>query len=496
MRFNSFEFVVFFAAFFLMFVSAPKTYRPLIVVMASYVFYAAWRASFLLLLLATTVVDFSSALVIDSAKSPLVRRAALATALTINLGILFFVKYADFALNNLVRAAGFVGVELPPLALNLILPLGVSFYTFQSVGYTVDVYNRVCRAERNPIYYALYVAFFPQLIAGPIERASHVIGQYKTRLATSPDRIASGLWLVGWGLLKKVCIADQVAPFVNGVFANPTSFDGGYTALATALFAIQIYCDFSGYSDIAIGVARMMGIDLMINFRQPYFASSVTDFWRRWHISLSTWFRDYVYIPLGGSRTTTPKWARNTLVVFGVSGLWHGANWTFVFWGLWHGAALVIEDLVRRMWSPSGGNAGTKVAKAMDLAASGARRPAVAVGQGIGAAYALAVVLIGWVFFRARSFSDAMYVIQSWRHLGQLQYGTFKMLGMSSVEILQVTMNLLTLIVVDSVLAFKPQSLQRCRTSDALATLGAVMLIYDIGLWGAFGSFDFIYFQF
>jgi D-alanyl-lipoteichoic acid acyltransferase DltB (MBOAT superfamily) len=492
MRFNSFEFVVFFAAFFLVFVSAPKTCRPLIVLIASYVFYAAWRASFLLLLLATTIVDFSAALVIDSAKSALARRAALATALTINLGILFFVKYADFALNNLVKAAGLAGVEMPPLALNLILPLGVSFYTFQSVGYTVDVYNRVCRAERNPIYYALYVAFFPQLIAGPIERASHVVGQYKTRLATSPDRIASGLWLAGWGLFKKVCIADVVAPFVNGVFANPTSFDGGYTALATALFAVQIYCDFSGYSDIAIGVARMMGIDLMINFRQPYFASSVTEFWRRWHISLSTWFRDYVYIPLGGSRTTTPKWARNTLLVFGVSGLWHGANWTFVFWGLWHGCALVIEDLVRR--SPLSPD--TRAAEAMDVASAGARCPMVSIGQGIGATYALAVVLVGWVFFRARSFSDAMYVIQSWAHPGRLQYGTFKMLGMPSVEILQATVNMLALIVVDSLLAFKPQSLQRCRANNALATLGAVILIYDIGLWGAFGGLDFIYFQF
>jgi D-alanyl-lipoteichoic acid acyltransferase DltB (MBOAT superfamily) len=240
----------------------------------------------------------------------------------------------------------------------------------------------------------------------------------------------------------------------------------------------------------------MMGIDLMINFRQPYFASSVTDFWRRWHVSLSTWFRDYVYIPLGGSRTTTPKWARNALVVFGVSGLWHGANWTFVFWGLWHGAALVIEDLVRRTRSPSGANSGTKAAEKIDVAAARARRQAVAIGRGIGVAYALAVVLVGWVFFRARSFSDATYVIQSWTHPGSLQYGTFKMLGMSSVEILQVAVNLLTLVVVDSLLAFRPQTLQRRRTSDALAVLGAVVLIYDIGLWGAFGSFDFIYFQF
>ncbi len=351
MLFNSFEFAIFFASFLLLFFSAPKRARPVVTLVASYIFYAGWRPSFLLLLLLTTIVDYTTALVINSARNKALRRAALATALTINLGILFSVKYLDFILSNIVGAAGFFGVELPPLTLNVILPIGISFYTFQSVGYTLDVYNRVFPAERNLLYYALYVAFFPQLVAGPIERASHMIAQYKAQRATSADRIASGLWLIAWGLFKKMCIADVVAPFVNGIFQNPSSFNGSYTLLASALFALQIYCDFSGYSDIAIGIARIVGIDLMINFRQPYFAASLTDFWRRWHISLSTWFRDYLYIPLGGNRTSRPKWVRNTLLVFGVSGLWHGANWTFLFWGLWHGLAIVAEDLFRRIRS-------------------------------------------------------------------------------------------------------------------------------------------------
>ncbi len=270
MLFNSFEFIVFFATFCILFFSTPRRARAVVLLIGSYIFYAGWRPSFLLLLLFTTFVDYFSALAIDTARSPLVRKAALATSLTINFGLLATFKYLDFLLSNVVGAAGFFGVELPPLALNLILPIGISFYTFQSVGYTLDVYNRRFPAERNLLYYALYVAFFPQLVAGPIERAAHMIAQYKAQRATSPERIATGLWLVGWGLFKKMGIADIASPFVNGVFADPAAYNGSYTLIASLLFALQIYCDFSGYSDIAIGVARIMGIDLMINFRQPY----------------------------------------------------------------------------------------------------------------------------------------------------------------------------------------------------------------------------------
>ena len=495
MLFNSFEFAIFFSVFLCLYFGSAKTVRPFVLLIASYVFYAAWRPSFLVLLVLTTLVDYSTALVIDNSKSAIRRRAALATALSINLGVLFSVKYLDFMLSNVIGAAGLIGIELPPLALNLVLPLGISFYTFQSVGYTFDVYNRVLPAERNLLYYATYVAFFPQLIAGPIERAAHMISQYKAPRPTSPDRIASGLWLAGWGVFKKVCLADAVAPFVNGVFANPTSFGGSYTLLASVLFMLQIYCDFSGYSDIAIGIARMIGIDLMINFRQPYFASSLTDFWRRWHISLSTWFRDFLYIPLGGNRTSRPRWVRNTILVFGLSGFWHGANWTFLVWGLLHGTAIVFEDVLRRMRPRQKDHTAAAASTVAAVTATDARGQSILVRL-LGSGYTLLVVLVGWVFFRAQTFPDALYVLGSWLHPGGLYYGTLKILGVSSVEILEITFNIVLLIVIDSLIAFRPKFLFRCQNSGFVSTAAAVILIYDIALSGAFGKFDFIYFQF
>jgi D-alanyl-lipoteichoic acid acyltransferase DltB (MBOAT superfamily) len=492
MLFNSFEFVIFFATFLVLFFASPRRARPALLLIASYIFYAGWRPSFLVLLLITTLVDYSSARIIDSGRSVLVRRIALIVSLTINCGLLGAFKYLDFILSNIVGAAGVFGVALPPLALHLILPVGISFYTFQSVGYVLDVYNRRFPAEKNLLIYALYVAFFPQLVAGPIERASHMIAQYKAQRPTSAERIATGLWLVGWGLFKKICVADLVSSFVSGVYADPTSFNGAYTLIATFLFALQIYCDFSGYSDIAIGIARIMGFDLMINFRQPYLAASLTEFWRRWHISLCTWFRDYLYVPLGGNRTTKLRWVRNILVVFGVSGIWHGASWTFLIWGLWHGAALVVEDLARRWRSPAPVALSAAATALTDSGVSGAR----VVVQSLGMVYTLAVVMIGWVFFRAQSLHDALYILKSWTDLGPVSYGTFKNLGFASVEILVATTNVLVLLVVDSLVVFQADKLKAMRKNWILSILGAVVLFYDIVLFGAVGRHEFIYFQF
>ena len=496
MLFNSFEFAVFIATFLTLFFAAPRVARPVLLLVASYIFYAGWRPSFLVFLLLTTLVDYLSALTIDTARRNFVRQAALIVALTINLGLLCSFKYLDFILSNFVGAAGFFGFTMSPLAFNFILPIGISFYTFQSVGYTLDVYNRRFPAERNLLYYALYVAFFPQLVAGPIERASHMIAQYKVMRSTTPDRIASGLWLVGWGLFKKICIADVASPFVNGIFATPTAFNGSYTLIASILFALQIYCDFSGYSDIAIGVARIMGIDLMINFRQPYFSTSLTEFWRRWHISLSTWFRDYLYIPLGGNRTTRPLWVRNTLVVFGVSGLWHGANWTFLIWGLWHGGAIVIEDLVTRMRPAPMPVALGAAPVSTALTATEVRVGAGVIGKALGLVYTFAVVLIGWVFFRAHDFSDAFYILKSWTAPGPLSYGTFKVAGLPSIEIVELCANVVLLAAVDGLIASRSRILERVRNNRALSTVCALILFYDIIISGAFGAFDFIYFQF
>jgi D-alanyl-lipoteichoic acid acyltransferase DltB (MBOAT superfamily) len=489
MVFNSFEFLIFFCAFLLVYFASARIIRPIILLIASYIFYAAWRPSFLALLVLTTLVDYATALIIDSTKSAFTRQVAFVTALSINFGVLFSVKYLDFILSNIVGAGKFFDLELPPLAVNFVLPIGISFYTFQSIGYTIDVYNRKIPAERNLLFYAIYVAFFPQLVAGPIERAAHMISQYKAQHPTSPDRIASGVWLAGWGLFKKVCIADAVSPFVNAIFAEPTLYNGSYTLLASILFALQIYCDFSGYSDIAIGIARIIGIDLMINFRQPYFAGSLTEFWRRWHISLSTWFRDFLYIPLGGNRTSRLKWVRNTLTVFGISGLWHGANWTFLIWGLLHGTAIVGEDIVRRIRTrtktPVSGAITTTYPQKVRLS-----------GRVVGAIYTAAVVLVGWVFFRARSYSDALYILESWFRPGDVSYGTFKILGFSSIEIIETVINVTLLVVIDCIMAFRRELLFRCQNSALISLVSAVVLTYDIALWGTFGKFDFIYFQF
>lgn len=277
MLFNSFQFAIFFFTFLALFFATPRAGRPVLLLIASYIFYAGWRPSFLILLLFTTLVDYGAARLIDSTENRTTRLVGLTASLVVNLGLLGTFKYLDFLLSSVVGTAGFFGVELPPVALNLILPVGISFYTFQSVGYIIDVYKRRFPAERSLLFYAIYVAFFPQLVAGPIERASHMIAQYKAQRPTSPERIATGFWLIGWGLFKKMCVADLVSPFVNGVYGDPAAFNGSFTLLATVFFAIQIYCDFSGYSDIAIGVARIMGFDLMINFRQPYFAPPQPD---------------------------------------------------------------------------------------------------------------------------------------------------------------------------------------------------------------------------
>ena len=277
---------------------------------------------------------------------------------------------------------------------------------------------------------------------------------------------------------------------MNGVYADPTLFNGTYTLIATVLFALQIYCDFSGYSDIAIGIARIMGFDLMINFRQPYFATSITDFWRRWNISLCTWFRDYLYVPLGGNRTTNPMWVRNIMLVFAVSGIWHGASWTFLIWGLWHGAALVIEHVVTRWRAPA------RVSLSASALATTRISDVGVVGSSLGMAYTLVVVLIGWVFFRALSLHDALYILKSWTSFGPLSYGTFGMLGFASVEILVAATNVLVLLVVEILIVCQPDKLKSIRKNWVLAPLGAVVLFYDIFLFGAFGHHEFIYFQF
>jgi D-alanyl-lipoteichoic acid acyltransferase DltB (MBOAT superfamily) len=447
------------------------------VLIGSYVFYMGWRPSYALLLALTTVVDFTTGLMMAQARTETGRKIALASALTINLGILATVKYLDFMIANVIGLAGFFGDQLPDFALGIVLPVGISFYTFQSIGYTLDVYNRRIEAERNFIVYAQYVSFFPQLVAGPIERAPHMLPQFRKTHALRFENIAPGLWLIGYGLFKKMCVADSLAPIVNGIFANPLNYSGSYNLLAGLGFVVQVYGDFSGYSDIACGAARIMGFDLMINFRQPFYSTSVSDLWRKWNISLISWFRDYLYFPLGGSRGGEIKTARNIMIVWLASGLWHGAAWTYVAWGAYYGIWLIVERLVRNNIEP-GQYLGNRLASLL------------------GGLWAIAIFTVGEIVFRAPTFENAIVMLRSFAHFGPLSYGTFKVLGLPSFELATLCVSMCILFGVDYLIAFKPARLAELAALPRLPFVAGVGLTYYVLLFGVLGRIEFIYFQF
>ncbi|MCB0064655.1 MAG: MBOAT family protein, partial [Caldilineaceae bacterium] len=337
MLFNSLQFIIFFPAVVTIYFLLPHRYRWLLLLAASYYFYAAWQIEYTLLIFISTAVDYAMAHLMAQSEKLWHRRAYLGVSLLVNLGLLFGFKYFNF-FNESVRATlNLFNIFYNVPAFQVLLPVGISFYTFQTLSYTIDVYRGKLAPERHFGRFALYVAFFPQLVAGPIERATHLLPQFHQPMTFNQTRIASGLRLLLWGMFKKVVIADRLALYVNQVYDHPGDHGALTLLIASYFFAFQIYCDFSGYSDIAIGAARVMGFDLMENFRQPYMARSIAGFWRRWHISLSTWFRDYLYIPLGGNRVARWRWYSNLFLVFLVSGLWHGAAWHFVIWGALHG---------------------------------------------------------------------------------------------------------------------------------------------------------------
>lgn len=342
----------------------------------------SWKAEYVVLIIISTLVDY-----LVARKMPLVnsrtKKFLLSTSIIVNLGLLFAFKYLNFFNDSLRNLLMNFSINFTPLELNVLLPVGISFYTFQTLSYTIDVYKGKIKPENHLGIFAVYVSFFPQLVAGPIERAKNLIPQFKKKFDFDWQRTVSGLRLILWGMFKKVVIADRAAVIVNLVFNNVSQYSGTELLIATILFAFQIYCDFSGYSDIAIGSARIMGYDLMTNFKRPYFAKSIPDFWARWHISLSTWFKDYVYIPLGGNRVKVKRWLLNIMIVFLVSGLWHGANWTFVVWGALHGIGAIICTLLVK----------TRFKKLINWFTT------------------ITYVFFTWIFFRANNVSDAFTII-------------------------------------------------------------------------------------
>lgn len=396
MLFNSDEFLKFFGSLLLLYwlVRRHLTARNALLLAASYVFYGWWDARFLLLLIASTLLDYFVGIGLAGTPPDRKRRRAwlLTASVAGNLGILGFFKYFGFFAASLAEALGAMGWSADLPTLQIVLPVGISFYTFQTMSYSLDIYRGQMKPTRDFLAFAAYVAFFPQLVAGPIERARHLLPQFESKRSITIDMLREGLWLGTWGLFKKVVLADNLAPLVDRVFENPQAA-GPAVTLATIAFGLQIYCDFSGYSDMARGLAKLLGFNLVWNFSLPYFATSPREFWRRWHISLSTWLRDYVYIPLGGNRKGRRRTVINLLTTMSLGGLWHGAAWHFVAWGVWHGIGLAAQ----RAW-PRRPNT-----------SSSPSRPGAFFGWGA----TMAFVFLGWLLFRAESIAHVGVLIRS-----------------------------------------------------------------------------------
>lgn len=396
MVFNSFAFLIFFPIVLILYRVLPKRARWVMLLAASYFFYMSWQADLIYLILFTTVISYVCALGIEKSQKQGVKRLLAITAAVASLGVLFFFKYFNFLAGNICSLINLFGADLK-FSLDLMLPVGISFYTFQTLSYVIDVYRGKMKAERHFGYYALYVSYFPQLVAGPIERPENLLPQLKADNPPSPYMTSMGLKMMAVGFFKKIAVADQISRVVDLVYSSVSDggtelFNGFTVLIATALFSVQIYCDFSGYTDIAIGCAKIMGINLMQNFKDPYSAVNIRDFWRRWHISLTSWFTDYVYIPLGGSRCSKGKHYANIFIVFLLSGIWHGAAWTYIIWGVMHGVYQIIghitSELRSKLWDKH------KISQTSALAVLFKR------------IVTFMLVLIAWVAFRANSASD------------------------------------------------------------------------------------------
>ena len=411
MLFNSFEFLFFLPTVFLLywFVFKKLQHQNVLILLASYVFYGWWDWRFLTLILLSTVVDYSIGLQMQKNESQQRRKYLLWVSLAFNLGLLGFFKYYNFFIDNWIEAWGMLGVEMHRSSLQIILPVGISFYTFQTLSYSIDVYRKKLTPTKNFIAFASFVSFFPQLVAGPIERATNLLPQFYKQRKFSYDLASSGIKLILWGLFKKIVIADNCAIYVNDIFTNYQDYSSTTLILGAVYFSFQIYGDFSGYSDIAIGTSRLFGFNLMRNFNYPYFSRDIAEFWRRWHISLSTWFRDYVYIPLGGSRGSKWKQVRNVFVIFLVSGFWHGANWTFVVWGGLN-ALFFIPLLLRNK-------------NRVHLNVSGEHRFFPSFKELFQIALTFSLTALAWVFFRAENVSVAFdYIRLIWFNKSNLNH--------------------------------------------------------------------------
>lgn len=370
-----------------------QKYRTIFLLIASYYFYMNWKPIYAVLILTSTLLTYFSGILVEkNANNKTKKKFFLSTSIILNFAILFIFKYYNFITESIICVLSEFGLHWNVPNLDVLLPVGISFYTFQAVGYSIDVYRGTIKAEKNFFTYALFVSFFPQLVAGPIERAKNLLPQFHMKHKLDYNKVTEGFKQMIWGYFMKLCIADRISEYVDTVYNNVDSHNGTTMILATFFFTFQIYCDFAGYSNIAIGSAKIMGFNLMENFHRPYFSLSIKEFWKRWHISLSTWFMDYVYIPLGGNRVRYSRHLFNLMVTFVVSGIWHGANWTFVLWGALHGTYLISENIIRKHIHNSKQTSG--------------------LSKFFSTVISFILVSFAWIFFRANNVNDAFVIIE------------------------------------------------------------------------------------
>lgn len=475
MLFNSIDFVIFYIVVTVLYFAVPHKFKWILLLAASCYFYMAFVPVYILILGFTIVVDYFAGIYIEAEHVPRRRKMLLAASIITNAGILIFFKYFNFLNLNLDILLHKFNYHNPIPYLTILLPIGLSFHTFQAMSYTIEVYRGNQKAEKHFGIYSLYVMFYPQLVAGPIERPQNILHQFRERHPFNYDLMQSGLKMMLWGFFKKLVIADRLSIFVNSVYNNPDMHNGTTIVIASFFFAIQIYCDFSGYTDIAIGCARTMGFDLMRNFNRPYFASNIQDFWRRWHISLSTWFRDYVYIPLGGSKVSRGRTYLNVFIIFLLSGIWHGANYTYIIWGILHGFYSVVYIMVKPYLRKTPVN--KFAATLMEL------------GNTI---FTISLVTFAWIFFRANNVKDAFTLIHNLKSFGAVPF-----IGDGISNFALSILAIVLLFALEYKIEYYPERFNFFSSPNIFLRWGSlVFTILWIIVFGVFNGSQFIYFQF
>ncbi len=490
MFFNSEEFMIFLPIVLLVYFILPKKIRYIWLLISSYYFYMCWNAKYAILLFTSTILTYTSALLIGKFEKTKLKKIVVATCIILNLGILFFFKYFNFAFDTVQSAFSLLNIQLNVPKIDVILPMGISFYIFQALSYTIDVYRGEVKPEKNVLKYALFVSFFPQLVAGPIERSKNLMKQLAEPKDFSFENAREGILLMIWGFFLKIVLADRTAVFVDTIFGDYASYTGWYIVIAAALFLVQVYCDFYGYSVIAMGTAKLMGINLMENFDAPFLSKTVGEFWRRWHISLTTWFKDYVYFPLGGSKKGKFRKHLNKLIVFGLSGLWHGANMTYVTWGLINGVYQIIGDELKPVRD--------KIVSVLHLNRESAGHVIIKT------IVTFCLVAFSLIFFRAASMGDAFEMIKlmfSENNLWIFFDDSLYTCGLDRMNFTVMIVSLFILLFAD-IMKYRGIVIRDCIIKPDLwvrwlVVVVSIWLVALFGIWGpSYEAASFIYFQF